>query len=803
MDVQGSEFHLLHGPMDWGACLDTVHDLPLRDVGAIGPSPELSLPDSAWEYDARRDWLRLRRDTARFQPALRTLPMTAEARRGAGRDRYGAWYWIGPDRRTIHHREVGAAASAPWWTIDELHAHCGCRAPAGARFGSVVTCPVDPAVLVGLAVTTTHHLVVGYDGPAGAGLFAFDLHAGGGPERITFGAAPFAPWDLADTAEGGVLVLDRDHGTYWHLDRNLRVAGEENTRPGTFADLDAEGTVTTRAYRTQPSTPGWALRGGDGTPLRPVSIEPGPPGTVLVLESDADPGYSTVHCFARETLVWSRPLRDIIEVIDSDDPTHTPRRISLLAHDFAYLPAGSARPLENPLLYLADAQGDQVVAFTLDPGTGAVVAQDDFLPLRRWAGRALVRAAGSLWYDFGERWIEVGVFTECRFAGTATLVTPPPVGDLPGEPFDSRLPACVWHRLLLDALVPSGTSILVEARAADEVDVLPAQPWVTQPAPLRRGGGSELPWADPWRDQRDPRDPAAPLPDGLGTLELLFQDVVGRYLQLRVTLSGCGRASAAIRSLRAWFPRFSYVQHYLPAVYAEHDLGARFLERMLANPEGVLTVLEEKIEHTHLLLDARTARDVDLDWLGRWFALLLDPAWPVDRRRFLIEHVDAFHRRRGTPAGLVGMLRVLFDPAVSERGVFRLHGVPATRSRIRLVERFLTRGPGLDRVRQNAHRFVLQVPRCLEQDKVELARRIVEQGKPAHAEYTLEVYDSTFMVDAARLGLDTELGDSWRFTPIVLDLTLVAAGHLSATWPFDVTDRMVTGRDRLPDGPPL
>ena len=68
-----------------------------------------------------------------------------------------------------------------------------------------------------------------------------------------------------------------------------------------------------------------------------------------------------------------------------------------------------------------------------------------------------------------------------------------------------------------------------------------------------------------------------------------------------------------------------------------------------------------------------------------------------------------------------------------------------------------------------------------------------------------EIDGATYVekADAARLGLDTELGDSWRFTPIVLDLTLVAAGHLSATWPFDVTDRMVTGRDRLPDGPPL
>ncbi len=803
MDIQGSQFHLLNGPADWGACIDTALDLPLREAGAIEPTPELSRPDSAWEYDSGRDWLRLRRDTARFQQALRTDPLTPDARRGAGRDRYGTWYWIDTDRRTIRHREQGSRAASTWWTIDDLHLHCSCVTLAGGRFGSVTSCPPDPARLVGLTVTTRHYLVVGYDGPDGPGLFVFDLHAGGRPERVTFGAAPFAPWDLADLPDGGVLVLDREHGSYWQLDKDFRVAGQENARVGSFADLAADGALTVRSYRTEPSTPGWALANADGDPIHPVSIEPGPDDTVLVLESDPATGYSIVSCFDHDALIWVRPLRDIIEVIDLDDPDHVSRRISLFAHDFAYLTAGSTRPLESPLLYLADAQGDQVVAFALDPATGELVARDDFLPLRRWAARGLVRADGTLWYDFGERWIEVGVFTECRFAGTATLVTALPAGGLPGEPFDSQLPGCVWHRLLLDALVPSGTSIQIEARAADQVEVLTAQPWLAQPAPLLRGGGSELPWADPWRDQRDPQNPAAALPDGLGTVELLFQHVVGRYLQLRITLAGGGRASAAIRSLRAWFPRFSYVQHYLPAVFAENDRAETFLERMLANPEGVLTTLEEKIEHSHLLLDARTARDVDLDWLGRWFALVLDPAWAVDRRRFLIEHVDAFYRRRGTPAGLIGMLRVLFDPQITATDVFRIRRVPATYSRIRLVESFLTRGPGLDHVRQAAHRFVLQVPRCFEAGQADLANRIVEQSKPAHTAFTLELYDSTFVVDSARLGLDTELGDSRQFTPIVLDRTPVAAGYLSATWPFDITDRLVSDRDRLPEGPPL
>ena len=220
--------------------------------------------------------------------------------------------------------------------------------------------------------------------------------------------------------------------------------------------------------------------------------------------------------------------------------------------------------------------------------------------------------------------------------------------------------------------------------------LLEFEPWVSQPTPYQRSDGAELPWADVWADRRDS---STPLPPELGTYELLFQSVIGRYCQLEITVSGGGRSSATIRSVRAWFPRFSYVEQYLPAIYAEHDLPDRFLERFLANPEGILTALEEKIEHSHLILDARTAREVDLPWLAAWFGLVLDPLWTPARRRFLIRNVDAFYRRRGTVAGLLAILRVFFDDEqdLNAHSIFAVGAVPATSSRIRLVERFLTR----------------------------------------------------------------------------------------------------------------
>ena len=87
-----------------------------------------------------------------------------------------------------------------------------------------------------------------------------------------------------------------------------------------------------------------------------------------------------------------------------------------------------------------------------------------------------------------------------------------------------------------------------------------------------------------------------PLPERTGTWEILFQNINGRYLQLELTIQGNGRSTPAIRALRAWYPRFSYLEQYMPTIYREDPLSAFFLERWLANFEGLYTNLEDKIE---------------------------------------------------------------------------------------------------------------------------------------------------------------------------------------------------------------
>ena len=800
MDVQGSSFHLLHGRDDWAGCADASTGLLLGEEWADESAGLPSAVHSPLEYDADLGALRLRRDLPLFRRAGRMVPLTPAARRGAGRDAYGNWYWIGGDPTTIEWRPVGGGGATVWWSIARLVASCA-DGPAGGDFVSCPPAPPPGLVLSGLSVTTTHHLVAGYlPGPgapdrpdAPGGLFVFDLQAGGPPLRLEWpDTVPFAPFDLADTADGGVLVLDRTHATTWALDRHFRLRGQPSAEAATFQPVGG-GPVETMTGPAKPVGVALGPTVGD-----PVAVEPGPDSTVLVLDSDAGRGYSVVHLFDGTTRRWSTSLADAVEVIDPADPTDTPARYSLLGHDMVYEagpPADS--PLPPPLLYIADAEGKQVVALDLDPASGQLTARPDFLPLRRWDGKALVRAGDGAWYDFEDRWVPLEVYTECRFESSAVLTTPTGFADGPvGRPFDSEVPGCVWHRLFLDAEIPTGTSLGVRARAADDPDLLAQSPWLPQPTPYLRGDQGELAWYDPWVDRRATD---GTLPDRTGTWELLFQQVAGRYLEVELTFVAGGRSSPALRSLRAWFARFSYPAHYLPAVYQEDAAPLGFLERFLANFEGYFTTTEERIEHSSLLLDARTVPVEDLEWLAAWFGLVLEPQWSEAQRRFLVRHVDRFYRWRGTVPGLLAVLRVYLDGP--DEAVF---DECAPCGSVRLVERFLVRnldgggGSAAQRVTGAAHRFDVLVSAGLTADQLAMVDRLVATNQPAHTEAARRNYEDAFSVGTARLGVDTRLGDGPALVPLVLgDGGPLAGTYLGFPYPFGIPDRIVTDRDRV------
>ncbi len=714
MDVNGTRYHLVEGPRDW---------LPALAADSAPPSERVV-------WDARRRAVTLRHELFLIPSRQSEAVLTPDDRRGAGCDRFGHVYWIGPGRDEIRYLPAGASEAATFWRAAELtgdpasrcHPASGCAPPPeGARcgsFGPVAEEPDGPPpVLSGLAVTDRHFLVVGTLDPGG--LLLFDLHGGGAPAWLRWPAAvPFAPFDLAPVRGGGLWVLDRPAAgaaRLWRLDRDLRVArvGGETALPAPAAPI----------FRPDPQ----AAAGGesDGAPacvpppdrfpsglsLEPLSALASPPlgspeaevvavttlpdGTALLLQADPGEGDSRL-------MRWSLdgPLGEPVSLVEAlRDLVDGP--VALVGHDLAFRPDPGPAPGElTGTVHVAASQGNQSFAFALTTGTVGtpeadllgIGALDSYLPMRRFGGKALIEGPDASYYDLDETWLPLGEVPRPRYATTGRLDA---LG-LPGRPFDGqggdrrpfdgKEPGCVWHRLFLDACIPPGDRVEVESRTADtEADLIHA-PWRSEPRLHLRSTGPERPFASTGRSARRSGDgPAADAPkSGAGTWELLFQHAVGRYLELRLTLVGSGRSTPRISALRVHYPRFSYLGRYLPAAYREEPASASFLDRYLANLEGFFTELEGRVASAETLFDTRTAPPEALDWLASWLGASLDEDWDDARRRLFLAHAVELYRRRGTPRGLVEAVRLAIDPCPDE-SLFS-DGAPGTPFGVRLVE---------------------------------------------------------------------------------------------------------------------
>lgn len=845
MDVNGTRFQLIKGPADWAACSE--ENLPGE------PS------HVAWDRD---EWLMLKPLLTLFPRSQREAALDPTTRRGAAVDQYGNWYWIASDRQRIFWLPSGGRRPSVYWsqTVEA-------PAPAAGSFGPAAPSTPPVAELAGLAITEHHYLVVG--NITQRGLFRFDLHAGGEPYLLLFpDEVAFEPFDLAAAPGGGVWVLDRRNQTYWGLDRDFQVIGAASaTGPADLSEPDfqpADGGAAP-VHHAPPALRGFSLAAVN--PTDPIAIEALPDGSVLILDSppvyaapNQAPTPSTLYRFKLDQLASQHPLEADVEVVTVGEETTT-THLAVVGHDVAYVP-------ETQTLYVAEHDGKQVIAFAWDDRTtGAPLAVDlDYLPLHFYGRRALIAARGRVYYDViardptrdaAVRWVPLQAIDDPRFARSAALLTPV---------FDGKERDCVWDRLLLDACIPSDTTVTISTRAQNDLALLASAPFLDEPPLYQRGAGAEIPYYDPFADLDAPSE-------AVGTWELLFQQARGRYLQIRLALRGNGRVTPRLRALRAYYPRFSYPRRYLPSVYLEDEVSAGFLERLLANPEGFFVDIEGKMRDVSVLFDPRSAPPDTLDWLASWVALMLDPLWaqlqakrqqsnPVrkkpapDRRRLVIRYAMRLYNRRGTPDGIRFALHLLLDPCLEERlQRFKTAAIqpdpslreelaqlglpypspvwseedyenllhdyllsPCRPSKIRLVERFLARdgravaagdptaaggSSGSDTIQASAHRFSILIPEALSSDEEAMVRRIVQLEKPAHTLFDVRRYWDYFRAGEARLGLDTVLGEDSRFRPIVLGVHYLAEGYLAPAYPMDVRDRIISDRDRAGAVPAL
>lgn len=675
MDTNGTRFHLRLGERDW--------------------AEPIAAPESRnVTFDLESGSVTLERVVQMFPDQVGAAPLTEDARRGADCDRFGNWYWIDTDRRGIRTVRSGRTDASDYWHADQLDAAPCPEDNADALFAPAVPAEPDHADLTlwGLAVTTGHYLVVSTRDPAG--ILVFDLH---GPGPPVFQRWPeeigFRPFDMARSREGGILVLE-NAGTpsgpgprYWQLDRQFRPMPTDRTvelsPPGAEMFHSAGEAGTTIPAVTFPD--GFSADLGSPAPApNPRAIVGLPDGSVLILDT-GHAGPSTIARFDRET-----PLGSVVL-----DPALLgklmPPPAELRGHDMAFLldpeHDGSKLPEFEGDLVVVSENGNQAFRFRLRAGPSEmkVTLLPDYLPLRRYDGRALVVHEGKVYYDLGERWLALVASPRRRYR---------PDGVLAGLVFDGKTPGCVWHRLVFDGCVPAGAEVSIESRVADDLLSLADRPWLREREPYRRSAGPETPPRMPFSADGTPT--AGSGSQRWGAWETLFQSATGRYLELRLTIFGGGRLSPYIHALRVHYPRFSYLERYLPAIYRDDPVSASFLDRFLANPEGFFTVLEDRVAASQNLFDTRTAPGHYLDWLAGWLGGTLDADWEDWRRRLFIDNAELLFRWRGTVAGLRALLSLatedcpnlsLFDELRS--GQPSLTEAPGRE--LRIVESFLLR----------------------------------------------------------------------------------------------------------------
>ena len=674
MDANGAKYHLLLGYDDWARGEDQQHRA----------NRSLSAP---LYWDNERDELTLAPRLSFYVSSARDLPVEPEDRRGAARDRYGNWYWIDVSQQKIRVFSAGSGLVTDFWPVSDV----SCQTTATGPFSPET--PISTSTTLtfgGLAVTEDYYLVVGMSDPKG--LLVFDLYGGGPPTQLNWPSTiDFAPFDMASRPGGGVWILDRTHKRYWALDRHFNVLSDGQTlqpstdHPQTEAFQPVEGTPPQRPQSSFPM----------GIPLAalhdPISIEALPDLTVLILDRP-DSAFSEIARYRFGDLLGP-PISTRAKIADNEqDPWDS---FTLVAHDFAFVPAHTAADGStlDDRLYIVSSNGNQTFAFKIEGNDARLqlsLLPHEYLPMRLFSGKALVADGDQRYYDMGERWLPLIKQSRPRYETDATFC----------REFDSKLPGCIWHRLMLDACIPLDTQVLIWSRAADEQKGLHLATWQLERFYLR-GDGSELPFGrNPFKPStarlsdetgRMPTAAARSAAAGSGTWELLFQHATGRYLQIRVSLCGQEQRTPRLHAMRIYYPRFSYLEHYLPAVYRADADSASFLERYLANPEGIYTAIEDKIANVRQLFDVDSAPSETLDWLANWFGVALDPGWDEHRRRLFIRKAMLFFQYRGTVRGLEMALRLSLDDCPGEHTFTEIFSGNARPGTVRIIESFLTR----------------------------------------------------------------------------------------------------------------
>ncbi|MBK9647223.1 MAG: hypothetical protein IPO67_19035 [Deltaproteobacteria bacterium] len=720
MDSNGTRFRLILSPDDWGR----GRAQPVWG-GESRPLLESSL------FEVRGGAIELRTVLDLQLSASVDKVVTLADRGGMAIDKVGNVYRVRPSKTEIVLIRRSCAEEEPYFS-----AALGLLDPSGVRLRALV-------------VTTDGWLVAGDLGRQG--LWAFDLERRAAPVWIPGPTPEFEPWDLAALPGGGVVALDRVHATLTRFQGPIapRPAGEECPKPGVPSLFEAcepetvAPAVSPQVRAAPPNAIAVATGGGEVAWVLSVAL-----GSSVGLENLGirwDDGVTSAD----------RSLASLWSLVAEESRLN----LSVEPHDLVVMQDG--RPLLGalaasgehglPALVVVGASGNQAFAFVIDDLAADPRAVAAYIPLRDYSGADLLESPDGVRYVSGATLVSMARWPRPGFVGGGHLLLPPMDGELPG---------CVWHRVVIEGELPAGSWVRVASRASDTLDELQSLPWDEEPT-LVLQTRSDLPWL------------RAESPGW----ELLLQRAVGRHLQLRLTVEGGRRRTPRIQSVRASFPRFSYRQEYLPAVYRREADHTSFTERFLALTEGFLTSLEDRVAASQVLLDPKVSPPEFLPWLAGWFGLAFDLGWEEARRRVLLSNLSELFRWRGTARGLRAALRLSLDPTPTD-AIFDLED--ADNRLIRITE-------GFAREQGTPWFALISLPTpCDDPSGARaatlqgIASRVVRAEAPAFLGFEVVLRDLALLLGDAALGAETTLSssgaDAQRPDAMVLGLGRVGYG---------------------------
>jgi phage tail-like protein len=171
----------------------------------------------------------------------------------------------------------------------------------------------------------------------------------------------------------------------------------------------------------------------------------------------------------------------------------------------------------------------------------------------------------------------------------------------------------------------------------------------------------------------------------------------------------------------------------LPSMFQDDPM----VRAWLAALDEVLAPVFLTLDGFPAYLDPWLAPADFVPWLAGWVGLVLDPAWPMGRRRAGIARAAELYRWRGTAAGIAAAVELAtgVSPEVVESGDASWSAQPTT-------------GPpaGADPATAPYLLVRLRVPAGAAPD-LNAARRAVDLSAPAHVPATVEI-----VPDAARTG---------------------------------------------------